>query len=194
MTFRGLCDVDGVLGDFPSEVLSFCNRYGRAPGARPWVMEDVTEHDILKALKVEHLQDRLDVHMSDSDFCRHMPLYEGAQEFVEQLKALGELVIVTASYGNVVSWEHARRAWLLEHFGISKSDVVFCKRKEVVAGNFFLDDKLRNIDAWRNAWKHQGAAVVMDRPWNQGIQLRVHDYDSALVIAQEVKRNLEAHK
>jgi 5'(3')-deoxyribonucleotidase len=189
--FLSLCDVDGVLGDFPIEALSFCNRYGRTSDMRPWVLEDITEHDILKSLQLDHLQDRFDVHMEDSDFCRHMPLYDGAQDFVESLKSLGDLVIVTASYGAVRGWESARRAWLLEHFGIRKRDVVFATRKELVAGNFFLDDKLKNIDPWVHAWGRQGIGVVFDRPWNQGIQFRVNSFDAALKVATGLKAALE---
>lgn len=189
---RALLDVDGVLGDFPNEVLRFCNRYGRASEQRPWVLEDAVEHDILKALKLGHLQDRLDMHMADSDFCRYMPVYEGAEAFVDELKSFADVVIVTASYGNVSGWEHARRAWLKQHFNIGKEDVIFAKRKDCVAGNYLLDDKLRNIDAWRSAWGHQGTAVVFDRPWNQGLQLRVSTYTEALIAARRVNDALKS--
>jgi 5'(3')-deoxyribonucleotidase len=144
----------------------------------------------LKALGLEHLQLRLDQHMRDTDFCRYMPVYEGAQAFVEELKSFAEIVVVTSSFATVPGWEFARRAWLREHFGIEKEDVIFCKRKELVVGNMLLDDKLRNIDAWRNAWGHQGQAVVFDRPWNQGIQYRVDSYAGALQAAREVLATL----
>lgn len=185
-----LLDVDGVLADFPSGALRWLN--GRAVGPGAFTIEQITQHDILKAFDLEHEQDAFDVWCSDTDMCRHLDVYEGAQAFVEELKSFADVVIVTASYGAVRGWESARRAWLLEHFGISKRDVVFAKRKELVAGNFLLDDKLRNIDAWRNAWGHQGQAVVFDRPWNQGIQFRVRTYDEALAAARGVKRVLEA--
>lgn len=188
---RVLLDVDGVLGDFPSEVLRFANRYGREPGAAEFTLESAAQHDLLQAWGLEHLQLRLDQHMRDTDFCRHMPLYEGAQSFVEAVRFIAnDVVIVTSSYSDVPTWEHARRAWLREHFGFDKEDVVFCKRKELVAGNMLLDDKLRNIDAWRNAWGHQGAAVVFDRPWNQGIQFRVKTYNEALRFAVELALKL----
>ncbi|HKY40693.1 MAG TPA: hypothetical protein VJN18_32380 [Polyangiaceae bacterium] len=188
---RVLLDVDGVLGDFPSEVLRFANKYGREPSWPEYSLEGATQHDLLKAWELEHLQKRLDQHMIDTDFCRHMPLYEGAQGFVDALRFIAnDLVIVTSSYSDVPTWEHARRAWLKEHFGFEKQNVVFAKRKELVAGNMLLDDKLRNIDAWRNAWGHQGTAVVFDRPWNQGIQFRVRTYNEALKFAAELALKL----
>ncbi len=183
---RVLLDVDGVLGDFPNEVLAFCNRYGRGNAVRPWELSDVKQHDILKALGLEHMQQRLDQHMRDSDFCRHMPVYDGAQAFVEELKSFAEVVIVTSSYSDVAGWEYARRAWLKEHFGIEKQDVVFAKRKELVGGDMLLDDKLRNIEAWTGAWPW-GAAVVFDRPWNQGgDHERATDHGTALRYARFV--------
>jgi 5'(3')-deoxyribonucleotidase len=189
---RALLDVDGVLADFPSGVQAFCNQYGRTKGSPSFSLETAKEHDLLKAWDIEHMQKRLDQHMIDTDFARHMPVYPGAQDFVESLKSVADVIIVTARYRAVPTWTHAREAWLVEHFEIDPGNIVFAKRKELVAGNFLLDDKLRNIDAWRNAWGHQGAAVVFDRPWNQGIQLRTSTYDGAIEIAREVKRKLEA--
>lgn len=181
-----LLDVDGVLGDFPSEALTFCNRYGRSNDAPVWDLAHVDEHDILKALKLEHLQERFDQHCIDSDFCRHMPVYDGAQAFVEKLRGLGSLVIVTSPYSAVPTWCHSRLAWLAEHFGIHKRDVVFCKRKELVRGHVLIDDKLENCEAFVSGSSFR-VAHVFDRPWNRrratatvGALVRVKGYAAVL--------------
>ncbi len=186
-----LLDVDGVLADFPGACLRWLNSRRRVNGDREFTLDQIHDHDILKSFDLEHLQENFDTWCADTDMCRHLDVYDGAQAFVEELRSFADVVVVTSSFGAVRGWESARRAWLLEHFGITKRDVIFAKRKELVAGNFLLDDKLRNIDSWRNAWGHQGTALVFDRPWNQGIQRRVSSFDGALDVAREMKRKVE---
>ncbi len=165
-----LLDVDGVLGNFPSEALRFCNLYGRTSADVEWSESNVDQHDILKALKLEHLQERFDQHCIDSDFCRHMPVYDGAQAFIEKVRGMGDLIIVTSPYSAVPTWCHARLAWLSEHFGIHKRDVVFCKRKELVRGHVLIDDKLENCEAFVQGSSFR-QSIIFDRPWNQGRKL-----------------------
>lgn len=179
---RILLDVDGVLGDFVTEVVEFCNKYERTLGSLGWTPDNVTEFDILRALKCEHLQARLDLHMAESDFCRHMPVYDGAPDFVAQLRGLGEVVIVTSPYSAVPTWSHARLAWLEEHFSIPKHDVIFAKRKELIRGDVLIDDKTENCEAFNRASSYRGA-ILFDRPWNQKCKLpRAKSYTEALAM------------
>lgn len=181
---RILLDVDGVLGDFPSCALRWLN--GRAWGrSEPATIEQITQHDILKAFGVENLQDAFDQWCADTDVCRHMPVYEGAQAFVEELKSFADVVIVTARYKKVPNWTSARDAWLVEHFAIDPDNVIHAKRKECVFGEVLIDDKLKNVAAWQNAWP-RGLAVVLDRPWNRGGEhARAHSYQDALGMVKE---------
>lgn len=175
---RTLLDCDGVLGDLPSEIVRFCNLnrtiWQRWCGVY-WTLADVTDHDILKSLGCQHLQCKVDRHMIDSDYCRHMPLYPGAQEFVEALQRKGEVVIVTARYRAVPNWAAAREAWLYEHFGIHHSNLIFAKRKELVRGDHLIDDYTENCKAFGHG------AICLDRPWNQQFNgVRARDYAHVL--------------
>ncbi len=176
-----LLDVDGVLGDFPSCALRWVN--GANP-RKPVTLEEVDQHDILKALGLDQLQERFDRWCIDTELCRHMPVYEGAQEFVEKLRAMGDLIIVTSPYANVPTWCHARLAWLSEHFNIHKRDVVFCKRKDLVRGHVLIDDKLENCEAFAGSGQHRDA-IVFDRPWNRSGKLpRARSYAEALALVE----------
>jgi 5'(3')-deoxyribonucleotidase len=189
---RILLDVDGVLADFPAAALRWLN--GRAVGPGTLTIDQIHEHDILKAFQLEHLQDDFDQWCIDTEVCRHLPVYDGAQALVEGLRTIGEVVILTSPYAAVPHWQHARLAWLEEHFGIAKEDVVFAKRKEFVGGDMLLDDKLRNIEAWSAAWPW-GAAVVFDRPWNQGGEHeRVPDHGAALRYAAFIDSVLKKNR
>lgn len=176
---RILLDVDGVLGDFTSCALRWIN--GASP-LKPVRLEQIDQHDILKALGLEPLQERFDRWCIDTDMCRHMPVYEGARGFVDSLRALGEIVIVTSPYAAVPTWTHARLAWLDEHFGINKRDVVFCKRKDLVRGHVLIDDKIENCEAFAKASSYRDA-ILFDRPWNRESSMqRAKSYAEALVI------------
>ncbi len=177
----GIClDVDGVLADFPAAALRWLN--GRAVGPSAFAVDQIQEHDILKAFKLDHLQEPFDQWCIDTEVCRHLPVYDGAQAFVEKLRGMGDLVIVTSPYSAVPHWMHARLAWLSEHFNIHKRDVVFCKRKELVRGHVLIDDKLENCEAFDASGQHR-EAIVFDRPWNRGSKLpRARGYAEALAM------------
>lgn len=167
---RALLDVDGVLADFPRAALRWLN--GRCRSDAPeFTLDQVTQHDILKAVGRENYQDAFDTWCHDTDMCRHLEVYPGAREFVAELQTFADVVIVTKSYEKVRGWEHSRRAWLREHFGITKKDIAFIDRKELVQGDFFLDDKLPNVERWQAAWP-SSIGMVFDRPLNQKADCR----------------------
>lgn len=174
-----LLDCDGVLGQFAPEAVDFCNLYGREPGAKPWTIDDVTNWDILKNFGLEHLQDRLDQHMIDTDFCRHMPLYPGAQEFVEALRGLGNVTIVTSPYTAVPNWCSARYAWLAEHFNIDKRDVIFAKKKWKVWGDYLIDDQTENCIQFE-AKAPYGSPLCLARPWNEDFIGRCSSFEEII--------------
>lgn len=173
-----LLDVDGVLADFPSAAL----RYINARAGREHLLGDIEEHDILKSLALLHWQDAFDLWCAETDVCRQLEVYDGAQVFVEKLRGMGDLIIVTSPYSAVPTWMHARLAWLEEHFGIHKRDVVFCKRKELVRGHVLIDDKLENCEAFASSGQHRDT-IVFDRPWNRSGKLpRARGYAEALAL------------
>jgi 5'(3')-deoxyribonucleotidase len=159
-----LLDTDGLIGDFAIEVLAFCNRYGRAPEERLFTMDDFTGWDLLECLKLERLQERLDKHMRDTDYCRYMPVLPGAREFVDELRTFADVVVCTSPYSAVENWCSSRVAWLKEHFDIPKRDVIFAKRKELVRGDWLIDDKPENVEAFRAG---PGNAILFSQPWNR---------------------------
>ncbi len=174
--------MDGVLGDFPSCALRWINGHSSLTGV---TLEQVTEHDMLKSLGLDGLQDRFDRWCIDTDLCRHMPVYPGAKEFVLELRSFADVVVVTSPYSAVPNWCHQRINWLAEHFGIPKRDVIFAKRKELVHGDVLIDDKLSNVEAFCEA--QPGLGIVFDQPWNRGSShVRAKSYAEALRLVREV--------
>lgn len=173
---RILLDVDGVLGDFAGEVIRFCNK-GLASDEPLWTIHDATDFDILEAMGLEHLQEDLDQHLIDTDYCLHMPVLPGAVEFVEKLYHLDhEVVVVTSPHRGVPKWCSQRMEWLYHHFGIHADDVIFARVKHRVMGDCLVDDKPENVEGF-------GArGILLDQPWNQDVRgaYRAMDYQDVV--------------
>lgn len=180
-------DVDGVLGNFPLAALRYIN--DRA--GREYLLGDIEEHDILKALGLLHWQDDFDRWCADTGVCRELEVYDGAKDFVRELRAMADVLVVTSPYVGVPTWCHHRINWLAEHFGIPRRDVIFAKRKEMIRGHLLIDDKLSNCEAWVSKSQHR-KAVVFDQPWNRQraatgahMMVRARGYEEALKVVRE---------
>ncbi len=159
---RVLLDCDGVLGDFTSEVVRFCNLYARKTGEPEIRLEDVTDFDILECLGFSEFQDQLDQHLAATNYCARMPVLPGSQAFVEKIRTMGhEVVIVTSPYSAVPNWGTERTRWLWRHFGVHADDVILAKRKDRIAGDVLVDDKLDNLRGFRDR------GILFDQPWNR---------------------------
>lgn len=180
---RILLDVDGLIGHFTA-------------GARRWVLdhrsvtitdEQITDYNLMTAFGQSDGWPSFMEWLSDTRFCREMPVYPGAVEFVDELRKLGEVIAVTTPFVGVDHWESDRRRWLDQHFAIRNDDIVFCKRKDLVRGNILIDDKPENAEAFS---RHAGqTGVLFTQPWNRshrgGWSVRANGYASALRICRE---------
>ena len=182
---RVLLDCDGVLGDFASEVVTWAN----SVTGKAYSLEDFTSFDLLEPIGLTHLQAELDWYLFSINHCGNMPVYPGAVEFVDAIRAAGhEIVVVTSPYEAVPNWCSERTKWLKRHFGISKHDVIFAKRKELVVGDFLVDDKTQNCEGFnaKSEGRHNnegGFAVCIARPWNHDFMGgRAETYAEALEI------------
>jgi len=57
--------------------------------------------------------------------------------------------------------------WVEKHLGISKDNIVFTARKDLIVGNVFVDDCEENVDAWKKV-NPDGRGIVFPQPWNSG--------------------------
>jgi 5'(3')-deoxyribonucleotidase len=112
-------------------------------------------------------------------WCLDIKPYEGAVEFVENLRQHADVVVVTSPIKGSRTWAGERAESLLIHFGFDSKHVVNTAAKQLVAGDSFLDDNPEHVDAWLGAWP-KGVGVVMARSYNEGTTLtRVGDYGAA---------------
>lgn len=173
-----LCDVDDVLGGYAMEVVRFANRY--AGPDHPYTIEDVTSFDILGSLGCTHLGSRLVQHLIDTDYCLHMDILPGAQNFVRSLRRFADVVFCTSPHYSVPKWCHQRMQWLAANFAATKDEVILTSRKFQIRGDWLIDDKPEHVAAFQS-WN--GNALLFDRPWNRRVSfeaLRVGGYGEVL--------------
>lgn len=154
-----LIDCDGVLADFVAHVLRLTGS-DVAP-------EQMKTYDIFEVVGEEH-QDFL---LSNPEFWRTLPVIPGAQEGVKAIRAEpdAEIVVVTSPWHSCKGWLEARCTWLKEHFGIEPADIISARRKELIRGDVLIDDRLKNVEAWQQAWP-DGKAYIFDQPYNLDVE------------------------
>ncbi|NIM50416.1 MAG: hypothetical protein GTO22_14395 [Gemmatimonadales bacterium] len=145
-----LYDVDGVLLDFTRAVF-------RMRGTDP---EPVTDWDFLTATDKKGLE--------DPDFWETLRPMPGAEEeLYNRRRMFGDHVIaVTAPWLSCKGWGFVRRKLLKKYFGMKPEDVIITSRKDLVIGDWFVDDKPETVRSWRR--NNVGVGLLYDQPYNQG--------------------------
>jgi 5'(3')-deoxyribonucleotidase len=172
---RILLDVDGVIADLVGDLCSELRAVGyrRQP-------EDVTTYEFQHALPRDELAVVRGA-MVRPGFVASMSWYPGAREFVRELQRLGEVVAVTKPFATSPTWAYERAVWL----GRNIEKVVQTAHKELVGGDFLIEDCVANAHTWRHA--HPGGhAILLQRPWCD-----VHRLDMPLMGATSYEAVLE---
>lgn len=158
----GLFDVDGVLADLTPHTLASIG--GRV------LPEAIVTYDIHAYLN-EDERSRMDELWSDAEWWRAIPVVPGAREAVDYARSYGyEVVAITAPWRECRGMESSRRAWLVEHFEIHGDATIFApsRRKALVHGDLFVEDRLETIEAWVGRWGHmRPRAFLFDAPHNR---------------------------
>lgn len=182
-----LKDVDGVLADF---VGGLCLEL-RARGfdRKP---EDVKHWDLSLSFSEAEMRAAHDI-MCTPSFVHGLDWYEGAREFVRELRLEGEVHAVTAPFRSSASWMYERLCWLSSEIPGERIHFVSGKYKSLVRGDVLVEDHPKTAHDWCEA-NPQGIAVLIDRPWNSpsaaewhmhSRMYRVRSYDEALQAIRE---------
>lgn len=172
-----LLDCDGVLADFVGGVLAELKYYQTIP--EETTEADVTAWDIAGVLGITWPDINRVVY--SPDFVARLPVYDGAHDFVDALREIGDVTIVTSPYTGAVYWAQERLDWLKENFGFEAKDVCSWGRKERVMGDILVDDARHNAQAFAETGR---PVTLIARPWNDAAPLclvsRVSGYAAAL--------------
>jgi 5'(3')-deoxyribonucleotidase len=181
-----LLDVDGLLGNFVAGAL----RWVHSSHGKAFTQDQVTDYNLMTSFGLPDKWPAFTEWLSDTRFCREVPVYDGAIAFVDELRKLGRVVAVTTPFVGVDHWENDRRSWLEQHFAIGHKDLVFCKDKTLVHGQILFDDKVENAEAFGQVPGQIGA--LFSQPWNAshsgGNHVRVNGYAGALRLVREYRK------
>ena len=136
-------------------------------------LEDITKWGSIGSLIDERLK-----YFSDSSFMESIPLYPEAEEFVKTLLDNDCEVFFCTSIE--FSCTEARVRSLMRNFPQIKTDhIIIGKRKDLLACDYMLDDRIHNIETSRAEYP-----VLFDKPWNRSYRgchgKKINDYQSFL--------------
>lgn len=152
-------DVDGVLCDF----ISYCITLNNATFPHNHkTYSDITEFDLTKSFgKAEWLV--VNELFRETRACLKLPLYPGAINLYNGLKALGEVYFVTSPLYSYPGWCEERVGWLKQNLGADKTQVVFASNKNIANVDLLIDDAAHNLKKWEDTGK---PGIKVNRPWN----------------------------
>lgn len=137
-----LVDVDDVLADFATPAIDLMCEVLE----RPWTLDEAVpgEWDIFKVLDVEQ-RAKIQARINDAEWLWQLKPTEGGPEFIEELRGLSEVFVLTSAIDSA----SVRVPWLREHYGFDTDHLIFTRAKHMVMGDFFLDDHPGNIHRWK---------------------------------------------
>ncbi len=145
--------------------------------------EEILTWDFFETVQhPEHpeLKKTVEATMRSQGWCLGMEAFPGAVEGVKKLEEVAEVFVCTSPFGGPF-WEFERREWLYKTFGIKGKRVMQGYAKFLMHAEFFVDDKPKNVQEWRdyNAThcRMQGLGLLWDRPHNRNVTMaRVHSW------------------
>lgn len=161
MTDVILLDIDGVIVDFTSAYLDvLATQTGRRHSA-----DDVTCFDYGRCVATPAEDAAVWRHVGATPgFVYDLPLYDGALDFLAELREHGRVVACTSPAS--AQWAAERYQLLIDVAGFDKRDIVIARSKELVHGDFLIDDAAHNIEEWEAA-NEDRFGILFDRPWNR---------------------------
>lgn len=151
-------DIDGVLADQIDGII---------PRIKERLGLDLRYEDIVEfrlALGSSDLSREIVTAMNDREYLQHMPLHEGAHDFLAGLQAAGLRVKVLTA--RPAGTERLTRHWL-EHNALPYDELTHLEEglKSVGGADILVDDYAGNVAEFLR--ETSGHAVLLRHPWNE---------------------------
>ena len=172
-----LCDVDDVLTDFTSRVIPLIKTV--SPN---WTMESCPGWDLFEPLTLLQKQ-MIFASLARPGFCNTLHCLAEARSALEELRKLGCTVHAVTAPNHFPYWAADRVLWLQD----TEEQVTFTAAKQMVRGDFFLDDRPDHVVKWA-AENPQGKAMLWSTSGNarltEGQEYRVRSWDEVISVVQ----------
>lgn len=146
-------------------------------------LDAMTQWDMYDSFEVpEEVQREIDAVIHTPGYCASLRPFPDALDGVNRLRSVADVYVVTSPWTSSPTWEYERRDWIYKHLGISKSHLISTSAKHVCAGDFLIDDKHANLDAWFSCNPH-GCPIRWLGPANKNQQyegITVSDWSTAI--------------
>ena len=156
-----LLDQDGILADTNSYLLTIVNKYykrnytnadhDRLFGDHTCLTEELTRPMIAKIF-------------NQRGFFRDLPPIKDAIESVNKLAEHYDIYVVTTPWVHNIYCYSEKAAWIKEYLPFLEKKVVQTVCKEVVHGHVLVDDKMSNLQKWRERWP-SGVGASLKYHW-----------------------------
>lgn len=163
---------DGVLSNWHALALPILNKLT----GKNISTKDIKNWDIYHLIDDQKIKDLYNDELNNSGMIEHLPVYDGAQKAIEEIRKIAELYIVTSPMNNYHDWIIHRNTWLKKNFDISSKNIVHTSAKHLIQSHIFIDDKPENVKNWYESnvgipilWKHE---CVAENPfeWNTRVK------------------------
>lgn len=156
-----LLDMDGVIANFN---YSFNKLYQEITGVRlanPWP----------SYYYINNLGNKAAVNevWSRPELFLNAPLYSGAKSFVQALCKLGKVFLITSPGKNTGFHGYMKWLWVQQHFPrlFDFKTFVTCSTKELVRGDFLIEDRVSTVKKWLAINSPEGQAALVLRGSNK---------------------------
>lgn len=151
-----LIDCDGPVLDFDGSLLKEIR-----PETTVDEIKNLNEWDIFKLFDDEQLKKTHKL-LKKGEFWNSIPVHDHAINAVEKMRSVGgEIIFLTSPWVSCKNWEYIRREKLKKTFKISNEQFISTRRKELVYGDVFIDDKLENVEKWHERWKYYRCYAIL---------------------------------
>jgi len=201
-----LIDMDAIVADLATEWYARWNKKAKerwlndglnGTPFKPLLVDDVKAWDVAKTVGDNRIYDIL----KEPGLYRAIKPFPAAQKAVRALfdlkldngKPAFNIVFLTAS----ITAPHIlmdKALWMADHFPyINPRQMIYAYQKELVRGDFFIDDSPKNLKNWKAAWP-DGVAITIDYPYNQtaDVSLRARSYKNMDEAWAMIQRYLES--
>ena len=152
-----LIDMDGVLADFDGPLFDLFR-----PHLDIESPEDQTKRFLTDHIRTPGQREAMRNVVEAPGWFRELPVIPGAQEGIERLSEVAELIVVSKPLESSATCPSEKFAWISEHFPSLVGKVYLAPDKSRVTGDFLLDDAIKASWLARATWK----PIVYRHPWN----------------------------
>ena len=171
---RILIDMDHVMADITAQYIKW---YKNATGTEIKRVDLLGKEEDLAFPQPQLIRDFL----FKPGFFRTAPVMEGGQDVIRELNEVFEVFIVSAAMEFPQSLVE-KHAWLAEHFPFIKwQQIIFCGSKKAIAGDYMIDDHLKNLDFF------PGERILFTATHNTNVNgyTRVNDWEEVRALLLE---------